>query len=151
LHFIQALLMSSLIEKMDKKDARGLLVDGMSVNDEQEEPKIRPSYKDMFKPRLIQALLKDVLKDRLIGKKYSQTETGTWTKEIASQIKTKLKELELKRYKFLVQVVIGEMKGAGVRMGCRCLWDSQTDKLAEETYINDSLFCVAVAFGVYLY
>ncbi len=44
--------------------------------------------------------------------------------------------LNLPRYKFLVQVVIGEQKGAGVRMGCRCFWDDQTDSVASETYVN---------------
>ncbi len=73
--------------------------------------------------------------------------------------------LALPRYKHLVQVVIGEMKGAGVRyvprdsqvrfirsprahrsavgrcgvarrMGCRCLWDSDTDKVVQETFFN---------------
>ena len=36
----------------------------------------------------------------------------------------------------MVQVVIGEMKGEGVRMGSRCLWDAQTDKVAQETFMN---------------
>ena len=83
------------------------------------------------------------------------------------------------------QVVIGEQRGEGVRMGCRCFWDSDTDGYAEDTYRNvrtahrasasrdpstarappvaccvadrrtlcpqDSLFCVAAAFGSYLY
>eukprot|EP00965_Chrysotila_dentata_P130591 4317224-Pleurochrysis_carterae.AAC.4 len=49
------------------------------------------------------------------------------------------------------QVVIGEQRGEGVRMGARCFWDTDTDSYAEETYRNDSLFCVAAAFGVYLY
>ncbi len=67
--------------------------------------------------------------------------------------------LDLPRYKHIVQVVIGEMKGAGVRCGCaapraedrsrrwltcgrprsmgaRCLWDAQTDKMAQETFVN---------------
>lgn len=44
--------------------------------------------------------------------------------------------MNLPRYKYLVQVVIGEQKGAGVRMGCRCFWDSQTDAVASETYVN---------------
>ena len=92
-----------------------------------------------------------MLVSSLQGKEYDQNETGGWTKEIATAIKAKLKELKLPRYKFLVQVIIGEMKGAGVRCGCRCLWDQQTDKVAEATFQNDTLFCVAVAFGVYLY
>ena len=45
-------------------------------------------------------------------------------------------ELNLERYKFVVQVVIGEQRGEGVRMGCRCFWDSDTDGYAEDTYRN---------------
>ena len=78
----------------------------------------------------------------------------------------------------MVQVVIGEDRGACVRMGCRCFWDAETDNYAEDTYRNvrrrapradaalqpdrrmptparstaqDSLFCVAAAYGAYLY
>jgi hypothetical protein len=36
-------------------------------------------------------------------------------------------------------------------MGSRCFWDSDTDSYASETFSNDSLFCVAAAYGVYLY
>lgn len=66
-------------------------------------------------PRVVKDLIHSVLVDQLKSKEYDQNETGTWTKDIATQIKAKLKELKLPRYKFLVQVIIGEMKGAGVR------------------------------------
>lgn len=89
-------------------------------------------------PRVVKDLISAVLVSSLQGKEYDQNETGGWTKEIATAIKAKLKELKLPRYKFLVQVIIGEMKGAGVRCGCRCLWDQQTDKVAEATFQNDS-------------
>ncbi len=55
------------------------------------------------------------------------------------------------RYKLLVQVVIGQQKGEGVRMGTRCFWDSESDNYASDTFSNDSLFCVATAYGVYMY
>ena len=45
-------------------------------------------------------------------------------------------ELKLPRYKYLVQVTIGENKGAGVRCGARCFWDQTTDKLAQTHYVN---------------
>lgn len=84
--------------------------------------------------------------------RYNPELTGQWTREIADEIKSKLKnDLELPRYKFVVQVVVGEQRGEGVRMGCRCLWDADTDSYAEESYRNDSLFCVAAVFGAYLY
>lgn len=45
-------------------------------------------------------------------------------------------EMNLPRYKYVVQVVIGEQRGEGVRMGSRCFWDSETDNVASETYVN---------------
>lgn len=44
--------------------------------------------------------------------------------------------MNLARYKYVVQVVIGEQRGEGVRMGSRCFWDSETDNVASETYVN---------------
>lgn len=55
------------------------------------------------------------------------------------------------RYKLMVQVVIGQQKGEGVRMGTRCFWDAESDNYASDTFTNDSLFCVATAYGVYMY
>jgi hypothetical protein len=60
-------------------------------------------------------------------------------------------EFDLPRYKLVVQVLIGEQRGEGIRYGGRCLWDPNTDAYAEDAYRNDSLFCVASAYGVYLY
>lgn len=38
-----------------------------------------------------------------------------WTREIADEIKHQLKEKNYPRYKYAVQVVIGEQKGEGVK------------------------------------
>ena len=51
----------------------------------------------------------------------------------------------------VVEVVLGEQRGEGVRMGTRCLWDSDTDNYASDVFMNDSLFCCAAAFGIYYY
>jgi len=104
-----------------------------------------------FEEKKVKQLIGQTLKDALMGKRYNSNETTQLTKQIATTIKQKLKDLKLPRYKFLVQVVIGEVMGAGVRMGAKCFWDADTDRSAQDTFINDSLFCVAVAFGIYLY
>lgn len=44
----------------------------------------------------------------------------------------------MKRYKHITQVIIGEMKGAGVKCGLRCLWDCETDAYTSEVFINVS-------------
>ena len=36
-------------------------------------------------------------------------------------------------------------------MGCRCFWDPKTDNVAEEKFVNESVFAVCVVAGVYLY
>ena len=62
--------------------------------------------------------------------------TSKWSKEIADSVRDKLKELQIPRYKYMVQVVVGERKSQGVRMGCRCLWDSETDNFATAEFSN---------------
>ena len=119
--------------------------------DSTEPHPLRPSYNAMFKPRVVETLMQRLLEEMLAQRQYDPNETSTWSKEIASAIKCELKSLSLSRYKFLVQVVIGEMKGAGAHSGCRCLWDATTDGMAQAKMQNESLFCIAVAFAVYLY
>ena len=93
-----------------------------------------------------------VMKETLDGKVYDKAGgEGETTKKIADEIRTRLKEQDLPRYKYMVQVVIGEQRGEGVRMGCRTFWDPDTDAYANATYVNDNLFCVATAYGIYLY
>ena len=74
---------------------------------------VRPSYKQKFPVGIVKEVMKGVLKQKLSGTSYN-TEV---TKEIAEVIRNKLKELGLARYKYMVQVVIGEQKGEGVRYG----------------------------------
>jgi tctex1 domain-containing protein 2 len=74
-----------------------------------------------------------------------------WAKEIADDIKHELKGKNWPRYKYVVHVVIGEQKGEGIKVACRCFWDSNTDAFAKETYESKSIFAVASVYGVYYY
>ena len=110
-----------------------------------------PSYYYSFKPKQVEQLMEEFLSSFLHDKQYDVNESGQWSKEMAMGIKNKLKELKLPRYKFLVEVVLGENKGAGIRGGSRQMWDKHTDKCVRVIYTNQSIYCMAVAFGVYLY
>lgn len=57
--------------------------------------------------------------------------------------------MNLARYKYIVQVVIGEQRGEGVRMGSRCFWDSETDNIANETYVNVRTLVIGAYFKVF--
>ena len=82
-----------------------------------------PSFDKSFRPGKVKEIMADVLKSRLEGLEYDPDNCSTWCREISDEVKQRLKLLGMERYKWVVQVVIGEQKGAGVQMGCRCFWD----------------------------
>jgi hypothetical protein len=112
---------------------------------------LEPEYKHKFRPSRAKEIIASVLKERLTGTVYHADNTSSWAREISDDIKHHLKNEGWARYKFAVQVFIGEQKGEGVRLACRGFWDPNTDSYAHDIFQNESLFCVACAFGVYLY
>lgn len=112
---------------------------------------IEPSPSSKFRSARAKELIAEALRQKLTGVVYHADNTSSWAKEIADEIKSKLKEEPWERYKFVVQVLIGEQRGEGVRMGCRCFWDPNTDSFAQEVFTNESIFCVAAAYGMYVY
>ena len=63
-----------------------------------------PAFNNKFRQGKAQELISEVLKSKLNNVSYHADNTSTWTREIADDIKIKLKEMNLDRYKFVVQV-----------------------------------------------
>lgn len=59
-------------------------------------------------------------------------------------------ELNLPRYKLVLQSVIGEVQGQGAFTASRCLWDTEVDNYASYSFKNASIFCVVMVFGIYV-
>ncbi|CAH8605655.1 unnamed protein product [Schistosoma curassoni] len=113
---------------------------------------IKPQFDQKFRPWAVRSIISQLLKERLEREVYSPENTHEKCISLADEIKRLLrKSLSLRRYRYLVQVIIGEKKGQGVKMARRCYWDSDTDNCADASFVNDSLFCVASVFGVYSY
>jgi hypothetical protein len=112
---------------------------------------LRPKISQKFRSADVKEIIHSILLSRLSDKEYNGETCTDLSKAICAEIKEKLKSLEYDRYKFVVQCVIGEQKGAGINMSGRCFWDSDTDNFAESIYMNESLFCVAAAYGIYFY
>jgi hypothetical protein len=55
-------------------------------------------------PRVVKDLIDQVLVETLKGKEYDQNETGTWTKEIATVIKGKLKGHTIQHKQYCIDV-----------------------------------------------
>lgn len=112
---------------------------------------IRPSLENKFKSLLVKEMIHSVLNDELGGKEYSEEEAKIWSQTIANIVRTRVKDMGFPRYKFVVQCVIGEEHGAGVKIGCRCLWDADTDSFASDTFLNETIFCMTAVYAVYFY
>ncbi|KAJ1087178.1 hypothetical protein NDU88_000367 [Pleurodeles waltl] len=112
---------------------------------------IRPNYQHKFRSSTVKEIIHAILKTELSNKLYVPEEVPQMTKSLSENIKNKLKDMGYDRYKLVVQVVIGEQRGEGVKMAARCFWDADTDNYAQDVFMNDSLFCVAAAFGCFFY
>ncbi|GJQ85646.1 hypothetical protein Trydic_g20195 [Trypoxylus dichotomus] len=112
---------------------------------------IKPKLSDKFKANPVKELIHNILNDTLRGQIYDPKSAKKWTISIANKLNDGVKKLEMKRYKHVVQVTLGENKGAGVKSGVRCLWDAETDGYASDIFINDTIFSVVVVFAIYLY
>lgn len=111
--------------------------------------RMKPYDDQKFSPSAVQAVCEEVVKAVLDGKVWNGEEETVWTVSITEQIKQKVRELRYSRYKVVVQVVLGQNKGQGIRIASRCLWDTDTDNSASFSFKNDSLWCTAMVFGCY--
>jgi len=112
---------------------------------------VRLQYREKVPVAAMKELIRVCLAEKLTSATYEADKCGDTAKQLSDNIKAKLKALGFERYKYIVQVLIGERRDQGVRMGTRCFWDSATDNQASDTFINDYIFCTATAFAVYLY
>ncbi|KAL6094050.1 hypothetical protein STEG23_037246 [Scotinomys teguina] len=80
---------------------------------------------------------------------YSGTEAGKLAQALCDQIRKRVRELSLPRYKLVCSVVLGPRERQGVHVVSRALWDAVHDGLASATFTNTSLFAVATVHAVY--
>ena len=59
----------------------------------------------------------------LKDKEYDHSNAKSMAESISDQIKMAVKGLNIPSYKIVVQTVIGEITGQGVRVASKCLWD----------------------------
>ena len=69
-------------------------------------------------------------------KEYNHREAEKLAIEVSNKIRDTVKDLSIPSYKILVQTVIGEIGGQGVRIASKSLWDDKNDNWASYTYSN---------------
>lgn len=101
---------------------------------------IRPSFKDKFRAAEAKSAIERVIPDIVL--KHSSLQPARsdgeavdskqlLSRELSGAVNQALKELKKdERYKFVVQVSVGDKNGQGVRVASRCYWDEDTDDVA---------------------
>jgi hypothetical protein len=112
---------------------------------------LRPEHKRKFRPQQVKSVVRQVLVSKLEGQDYNADNIQNLIRDIADTVRDKVRDLDYRNYKILVHCLVGEQRGEGVRMGCKCFWDSDTDNLAEEVYVTKQLFGVVTVYGLYQY
>lgn len=123
----------------------------MEVLPQTETPKAGPSFENKFKVLQAQTIIKEQLAATLANQTYQPESASEISRQLAEDIKAKLKTTLPQQYKLVVQVLLGEQKGQGIAMGFRGFWDVETDNVARETFVNDSIFAVGIAYAMYYY
>lgn len=110
-----------------------------------------PREDQRFPTKKAEDVIKSVFAAHLTDKKYNADQSKSLTTQLTELIKTQVKqELGHKnRFKVVVLVMVGSMKGQGVRCASRCLWYPQSDRCASYTYNNEQMFAVGNVYGVY--
>lgn len=130
---------------------------------------IKPDLENIIPPLEVKKIISQILNDTLLSKRiqlklfkkilnshlipdktYTTEHAKIWTKSIADDINRNLNHLT-QRYKHVVQVVITQKLGQGFKFIARNRWDPDADRQISESFVNDSIICVATVFGVYLY
>uniref|UniRef100_A0AAF5Q3I5 Tctex1 domain-containing protein 2 n=2 Tax=Wuchereria bancrofti TaxID=6293 RepID=A0AAF5Q3I5_WUCBA len=112
---------------------------------------IRPTNQEKFRAPIGRRILEEVLIKSLGGHTFESSSAEQLSNSLSAIIRNRLKELNLPKYKYIIQVILGEERGQRVRAHAACLWDSDTDSVAHYVYSNDHLFCEASIFAVFHY
>ena len=108
-----------------------------------------PAASERFYPSSVRAVCNSVLQRELLNKDYDEERVKDWIRSIGDSIKNEVKQLNVPRYKIIVQVTIGQAKDQGVSIASRCLWDVAQDNYASVNFTNNSLWANVMVFGVY--
>lgn len=110
---------------------------------------LHPEDDKKFKSYVVEGEMRRILSETLDRVDYKDSMGSALTTDLANDIKKAIQGLGWPRYKYVVQVVLGQNKNQSVQVGSRCLLDQAADSFACTSYKTKTIFAVAACFGVY--
>jgi len=71
------------------------------------------------------------------------------TRDLADSVRREAKNMSVPRYKIVVHLVLGGNTGQDVRVGSRCLWNTEFDNCVSVSYKSKLVWCSAVIYVLY--
>ena len=69
--------------------------------------------------------------------------------QLSKIVRDKLREADMRRYKLVVKVYLGEKKDQKVIITAKGYWDVYVDNYITYTFNGQSFFCTTVVYGFY--
>lgn len=118
--------------------------------------RLYPRLSETINLESVKRVMQDVQHENLEGKTWEDLDPKTTCIAISSEIKADVKNIcesirEDHRYKFIVQTFITKSSLQSVMLKIRGLWDSKTDRLVYENYINGHIICSSIVIFIYFY
>ncbi|KAL0232993.1 hypothetical protein GEMRC1_011740 [Eukaryota sp. GEM-RC1] len=97
----------------------------------------------------MRAALKQQIDSSCTNLSYSPESAEKLASQLSSDIHTKIRTLAPPRYKFVVNVITGEMGDQTMRVCAQWLWDAKTDNCATYSFKNASMYVTASVYFLY--
>uniref|UniRef100_A0A0B6ZH46 Tctex1 domain-containing protein 1 n=1 Tax=Arion vulgaris TaxID=1028688 RepID=A0A0B6ZH46_9EUPU len=111
--------------------------------------RLDPDPGQIFRPDKVEYSVQEILTRFLKNFKYTPEDSKRMCVSISSEIKSRVKKMNLPRYKIVSHVIIMQNRGQGSNISSRCLWATSTDCFASLTFRTQQMICVANVYGVY--
>lgn len=95
--------------------------------------------------------MKTLVDKKLDRKAYETDEAAKISKELADELRNKMKIGIPPQYKIFTVVSLFSQKGQGIRQSSRCYYDPETDYEITYVYQNADLVCVSTVYAIYYY
>jgi X breakpoint 2-interacting protein len=102
-----------------------------------------------FNPERARVIIEKVLHEKFDGHKYPPITHPEITKHLSAEIREKMKNLKVDRYKLVCVVTMGQKVDCSIMIASRCLSDASVDTFASYTYENMELFATAIVYAFY--
>lgn len=96
----------------------------------------------------VKKIMDEILEEKLSSQSYDANICRVLCVTLSEDIKSRVKNLGMERFRLICSVSIGSNCGQGILMASRFLWNDYKDNFSTSSFQNASLFAVAVVFGV---